>query len=172
MCTLTGSALTQTSSVLVCDSFRVNVLLVSPDKKCITAGTKDNDDFSPKVCLVVFDSMTSFSSSCLFSCVFFYHITLVQHDVVSTMIHISMDSWCLVCWQVMYTESLTSPSEDEDPLCQSVPVAGCQAAVFIPTQPARLAVIHCTDRPHNKALSVFDVSIKKTKYKTAIQGED
>lgn len=43
---------------MVHDSFKVNVLLVSPDKKWITAGTKDNDDLSPKVCLVVFDSLT------------------------------------------------------------------------------------------------------------------
>lgn len=79
---------------------------------------------------------------------------------------------CVVCWQVIYTESVTSPSEDEDPLCRSVPVAGCQAAVFIPTQPARLAVIHHNERPNNKVLSVFDVTLKKTKYKSEIQGED
>lgn len=70
---------------------------------------------------------------------------------------------------MIYTESLTSPSEDEDPLCQFVPVAGCQAAVFIPTQPARVAIIH--ECPNNKVLSVFDVSIKKTKYKSEIQSE-
>ncbi|XP_074499973.1 F-box/WD repeat-containing protein 12 [Sebastes fasciatus] len=118
VCTLADSALTKTSSIMVCDSFKVNTLLFSPDKKWITAGTKDSDDLSPKV---------------------------------------------------IYTESLTSPSEDEDPLCQSVPVSGCQAAVFIPTQPARLAIIHRSERPNNKALTVFDVSIKKTKYKSDIQ---
>ncbi|XP_078111482.1 F-box/WD repeat-containing protein 12 [Sander vitreus] len=118
VCTLADLALTQKSSVMVCDTFKVNTLLVSPDKKWITAGTKDNDDLSPKV---------------------------------------------------IYTESLTSPCEDEDPLCQSVPVSGCQAAVFIPTQPARLAIIHHNQRPNNKALTVFDVSIKKTKYKSEIQ---
>ncbi|GAA6216413.1 F-box/WD repeat-containing protein 12 [Lates japonicus] len=117
VCTLAESALTKKSSIMVCDTFKVNILLVSPDKKWITAGTKDNDDLSPKV---------------------------------------------------TYTESLTSPSEDEDPLCQSVPVTGCQAAVFIPTQPARLAIIH-KERANNKALTVFDVSIKKTKYKSEIQ---
>ncbi|XP_073325460.1 F-box/WD repeat-containing protein 12 [Pagrus major] len=118
VCTLADSALVKKSSVMVCDSFKVNILRVSPDKKWIMAGTKDNDDLSPKV---------------------------------------------------IYTESLTSPSEDEDPLCQSVPVIGCQAAVFIPTQPARLAIIHHNERPNNKVLSVFDVSIKKTKYKSEIQ---
>lgn len=117
VCTLADSALTKKSSIMVCDTFKVNTLLVSPDKKWITAGTKDNDDLSPKV---------------------------------------------------IYTESLTSPSEDEDPLCQSVPVTGCQAAVFIPTQPARLAIIHHNEHPNNKALTVFDVSIKKTKYKSDI----
>ncbi|XP_034552317.1 F-box/WD repeat-containing protein 12 isoform X2 [Notolabrus celidotus] len=118
VCTLADMSLTQKSRVMVCDSFKVNTLLVSPDKKWIIAGTKDNDDLSPKV---------------------------------------------------FYTESLTSPSEDEEPLCQSVPVTGCQAAVFIPTQPARLAIIHHNQRPNNKALTVFDVSIKKSKYKSEIQ---
>uniref|UniRef100_A0A3Q3B5P1 Si:ch73-142c19.1 n=1 Tax=Kryptolebias marmoratus TaxID=37003 RepID=A0A3Q3B5P1_KRYMA len=118
VCTLADVTLTKKSSLMVCDSFKVNVLLVSPDKKWIVAGTKDSDDLSPKV---------------------------------------------------IYSESLTSPLEDEDPLSQSVPVAGCQAAVFIPTQPARLAVIHHTGRRGNNALTVFDVSIKKTKYKTEIQ---
>ncbi|KAM7404950.1 hypothetical protein PAMP_012249 [Pampus punctatissimus] len=118
VCTLAGSALTKKSSIIVCDTFKVNVLIVSPDKKCIMAGTKDNDDISPKV---------------------------------------------------IFTESLTSPSEDKDPLCQSVPVTKCQAAVFIPTQPARLAIIHCKESLNNKALTVFDVNIKKAKYKSEIQ---
>ncbi|XP_071332761.1 F-box/WD repeat-containing protein 12 [Trachinotus anak] len=117
LCTLADSALTKKSSMMVCDTFKVNILLVSPDKKWIAAGTKENDDLSPKV---------------------------------------------------IYTDSLTSPPEDEDPLYQSVPVTGCQAAVFIPTQPARLAIIH-KERSNNKALTVFDVSIKKTKYKSEIQ---
>ncbi|KAF7668083.1 hypothetical protein LDENG_00033940 [Lucifuga dentata] len=115
--TLAGSALTRKSSVVVCDTFTVNILLVSPDKKWIVAGTKDNHDCCPKV---------------------------------------------------MYTESLTFPSEDEEPLCHIVPVAGCQAAVFIPTQPARLAIIHYNDQQKNKTLTVLDISIKRTKYKSEI----
>ncbi|XP_049608871.1 F-box/WD repeat-containing protein 12 [Syngnathus scovelli] len=118
LCTLAGTALTKKSSTMVCDSFNVNILLISPDKKWITAGSKDNVDLSPKV---------------------------------------------------IYADSLTSPCEDEDPLCQSVPVSGCQAAVFIPTQSARLAMVHCNERTHNKALTVFDVSIKKSKYTSQIQ---
>lgn len=118
ICTLADLTLTKRSSLMVCDSFRVQILLVSPDKKWIMAGTKENDDLSSKV-------------------------------------------FC--------SESLTSPSEDEDPLCQTVPVPGCQAAVFIPTQPARLAMIHKTERRGNRALTVFDVSIRKMKYKTEVQ---
>uniref|UniRef100_A0A673CGL9 F-box domain-containing protein n=1 Tax=Sphaeramia orbicularis TaxID=375764 RepID=A0A673CGL9_9TELE len=119
VCTLAGSGLTKKSNVMVCDTFKVNTLLVSPDKKWITAGTKDNDDFSPKV---------------------------------------------------MYTESLNSPSEDEETLSQSLPVTGCRAAVFIPTQPARLAIVHHSElTQNNKVLTVLDVSLKKSKYKTEIQ---
>lgn len=43
---------------MVCDTFEVNILLVSPDRKWIMAGTKDNNDLSPKVFLVVIDSLT------------------------------------------------------------------------------------------------------------------
>lgn len=63
MCTLEGSALTKKSSIMVCDNFRVNILLVSPDKSWIAAGTTDNSDFCPKVLLVVFDSTVFFTSS-------------------------------------------------------------------------------------------------------------
>nr|XP_061803667.1 F-box/WD repeat-containing protein 12 [Nerophis lumbriciformis] len=118
LCTLAGTALTERSSIMICDSFKVNILLVSPDKKWIIAGSKDNVDLSPKV---------------------------------------------------IYTDSLTSPCEDEEPLCQFVPVTGCQAAVFIPTQSARLAMVHCNERSNNKALTVFNVSIKKSKYTSQIQ---
>lgn len=72
---------------------------------------------------------------------------------------------------MIYADSLTSPCEDEDPLCQLVPVTGCQAAVFIPTQSARLAMVHCNEHTNNKALTVFDVSMKKSKYTSQIQGE-
>uniref|UniRef100_A0A1A7WW60 F-box and WD repeat domain containing 12 n=1 Tax=Iconisemion striatum TaxID=60296 RepID=A0A1A7WW60_9TELE len=118
VCTLADCSLSKKSSVVVCDSFRVDLLLVSPDKKWVMAGTTEGADLSPKV---------------------------------------------------ISTESLTSPPEDEGPLSQLVPVSGCQAAVFIPTQPARLAVIHLSESRADKALTVFDVSIKKMKYKTEIQ---
>lgn len=117
MCTLAGPSLTKKSSNIVYDTFSVNILLASPDKKWITAGTTENNDFCPKV---------------------------------------------------FYTESLTSPSEDEEPLCQSVPVIGCRAAVFIPTQPARLAVLHHNDLERKNDITIFDIIMKKTKYKSEI----
>ncbi|KAF6729249.1 F-box/WD repeat-containing protein 12 [Oryzias melastigma] len=116
--TLAGFTLTSTSRVVVCDSFRVNLLLVSPDKKWVVAGTKGNGDLFPKV---------------------------------------------------ISSESLTSPSEDEGPLCQSLPVTECKGAVFVPGLPARLVVIHhSADLTHNNILTVFDISIKKMKYSLEI----
>lgn len=49
MCTLAGPSLTKKSSIIVYDTFSVNILLASPDKKWITAGTTENNDFCPKV---------------------------------------------------------------------------------------------------------------------------
>lgn len=74
MCTLEGSALTKKSSVMVCDSFPVNTLLVSPDKRWIAAGTADNSDFSPKVFLVLFDLF--FTSSSMLRGVFVYRFII------------------------------------------------------------------------------------------------
>lgn len=49
MHTLTGFTLTTKSRVVVCDSFKVDLLLISPDKKWVVAGTKDSSDIFPKV---------------------------------------------------------------------------------------------------------------------------
>uniref|UniRef100_A0AAV2M0F2 F-box/WD repeat-containing protein 12 n=1 Tax=Knipowitschia caucasica TaxID=637954 RepID=A0AAV2M0F2_KNICA len=114
--TLAGPDLTKRSTFMVCDSFRVTTLLISPDKKWIAAGTSDNIDLSAKV---------------------------------------------------MYTESFTSESEDEEPVVQSLPVAGCQAAVFIATHASRLVIVH-TGPQRSNILTVFDICLKKSKYKTEI----
>lgn len=87
-------------------------------------------------------------------------------------ISIFLSFLCLLCRQVISRESLTSPAEDEAPLCRPVPVRGCWAAVFVPTRPARLAVVHGAEGSANKALTVFDVGVKKTKYKAEMQGGD
>ncbi|XP_070300458.1 F-box/WD repeat-containing protein 12 isoform X3 [Salvelinus sp. IW2-2015] len=123
--TLTSPSLSKLSTLVVCDTFKVNLLLASPDKKWILAGTTENMDMSPKV---------------------------------------------------LSSQSVTCPSEEEDPLCQCLPVSGCSAAAFLPSQPARLATVHCKDNSHsnmhhNKVLSVFDIIIKKTRFKTEIQVE-
>ena len=47
--TLVGPALSLSSRLAVCDSFPVNLLLLSPDKKWVLAASKDNANFSPKV---------------------------------------------------------------------------------------------------------------------------
>ncbi len=70
-----------------------------------------------------------------------------------------------VSGQVFCSESVCLPSEDEDSRSQSLPVAGCCAAVFLPSEPARLALIHSD----NKTLSVFDLDME-SKYKKEIQG--
>ncbi len=71
-----------------------------------------------------------------------------------------------VSGQVFCSESVCLPSEDEDSRSQSLPVAGCCATVFLPSEPARLALIHSD----NKTLSVFDLDMKESKYKKEIQG--
>ncbi|KAI1892199.1 hypothetical protein AGOR_G00130860 [Albula goreensis] len=102
---------------VVYDTFKIDPLIASPDKKWVFTATKENFDMSPKV----------FSS-----------------------------------------ESLICPSEDGSPLCQSVPVSGCHAAAFMPSEPARIALIHSGEDWHSNTVSIFDISTKKSKYETGI----
>lgn len=74
--------LNKKSSIMVCDTFKVNILLVSPDKKWIMAGTKDNNDLSPKVFLVVIDSLTSCLCFLLWSVCFLLLHYLCANDAV------------------------------------------------------------------------------------------
>ncbi|KAI4885510.1 hypothetical protein NFI96_023599 [Prochilodus magdalenae] len=118
--TLSSPLLSQLSRHVVCDSFRLNVLLSSPDKKWILAASKESSDLSPKV---------------------------------------------------FWSQSVCCPVEDEDTLCLNLPVSGCGAAVFLPSQPARLAVIHSDGLSRQRTLTVFDLSLKKSKYKTEPQAQ-
>ncbi|XP_047663420.1 F-box/WD repeat-containing protein 12 isoform X1 [Tachysurus fulvidraco] len=114
---LTSPHLTETSRHVVCDSFGLNVLLSSPDKKWIFTASKDNSDLSPKV----------------FS-----------------------------------TQSVCYPEEDTEAVCVNFPISGCAAAAFFPSSSARVAVVHNTTFNH-KTLSVFELSMKKTRYKQEAQ---
>ncbi|XP_051517478.1 F-box/WD repeat-containing protein 12-like [Myxocyprinus asiaticus] len=116
---LTCPTLSEVSRHVVCDSFSLDLLLSSLDKKWILSASKENIDLSPKV---------------------------------------------------FYSESVCDPVEDEDTVCQSLPVTGCCAAVFLPSQPARVAVIH-KDGLVNNTLSVFDLNIKEAKYKKEPQAQ-
>ncbi|KAI5612040.1 F-box/WD repeat-containing protein 12, partial [Silurus asotus] len=122
--TLTSPQLCELSRHLVSDSFRLNLLLSSPDKKWILTSAKEYADSSPKV----------------FS-----------------------------------TQSVCSPVEDEAGVCESVcvslPVSGCVAAAFFPLQPARVAVVHNDTLLQHNTLSVFQFSLKKSKYKQEAQAQ-
>uniref|UniRef100_A0A4W4F0R5 F-box/WD repeat-containing protein 12 n=1 Tax=Electrophorus electricus TaxID=8005 RepID=A0A4W4F0R5_ELEEL len=117
---LSSPFLSEISRHVVCDSFQINIILSSPDKKWILATSKENFDFSPKV---------------------------------------------------FWSASLCSPVEEEDTVFVSLPVRGCIAAVFLPTQPARVAVIHHWGPVHHTALSVFDLGMKKSKCNMEAEGQ-
>uniref|UniRef100_A0A8C1AZ53 Si:ch73-142c19.1 n=3 Tax=Cyprinus carpio TaxID=7962 RepID=A0A8C1AZ53_CYPCA len=117
---LTCPALSEVSRHVVCDSFSLNLLRSSPDRKWILAASRENLDLRPKV---------------------------------------------------FYSESVCLAAEDEERLSQSLPVAGCCAAVFLPSQPARLALIHSDGRFNNNTLSVFDLTLKESKYKKETQAQ-
>ncbi|KTF84432.1 hypothetical protein cypCar_00040046 [Cyprinus carpio] len=78
--------------------------------------------------------------------------------------------WC-VFGEVFYSERVCFPAEDEDSLCHILPVTGCCAALFLPSQPARLAVIHSDGHFSNTTLSVFDLTMKESKYKKETQAQ-
>ncbi|KAJ8384179.1 hypothetical protein AAFF_G00207970 [Aldrovandia affinis] len=115
--TLTSPSLSQVSHQVVFDTFKIDLLISSADRKLLFAATKEGSDMSPKI----------FSS-----------------------------------------ESLICPSEDGSALYQSVAVSGCCAAAFLPTEPSRMVLIHDSEDWQNSALSVFDISMKKSKYQVDI----
>ncbi|XP_067228515.1 F-box/WD repeat-containing protein 12 isoform X1 [Chanodichthys erythropterus] len=117
---LSCPVLCEVSRHMVCDSFRLNLLLSSPDRKWILAASKEKFDSSPKV---------------------------------------------------FYSESVCCPAEDEGSLCHSLPITGCCAAVFVPSQPARLAVIQSDGLFSRKTISVFDLTLKESKYKKEPQAQ-
>ncbi|KAF5888119.1 F-box/WD repeat-containing protein 12, partial [Clarias magur] len=117
---LTSPQLSETSRHVVCDSFALNILLSSPDKKWILAASKDNSDLNPKV----------------FS-----------------------------------TQSVCGPEEDSEAVCVCLPVHGCAAAAFFPSQAARVAVVHSGSDLRRNTLSVFEFSLKKSRYKLEAQAQ-
>ncbi|XP_062871802.1 F-box/WD repeat-containing protein 12 isoform X2 [Trichomycterus rosablanca] len=117
---LSSPDLSKISGHVVCDSFRLNVLLTSPDHNWILAASSESSDLSPKV---------------------------------------------------FWSSSVCRSVEDDEPLCSSLPVGGCRAAVFLPSQPARVAVIHSGAQLNQTALTMFDLSLKKSKYKQELQAQ-
>uniref|UniRef100_W5N9K8 Si:ch73-142c19.1 n=1 Tax=Lepisosteus oculatus TaxID=7918 RepID=W5N9K8_LEPOC len=118
--TLASPTLSQVSHVVAFDTYKIDVLLASPDKQWIVAATQDNYDLSPKV----------------FSC-----------------------------------ESLSCASGDETPVSEVLPVSGCLAACFFPSEAARVLILHSDGLRATTAVSIFDITSKKTKYKTVVIAE-
>ncbi|KAL4646373.1 F-box/WD repeat-containing protein 12 isoform X1 [Arapaima gigas] len=114
---LTSPTLSLISHQVIFDSFSLDLLVSSPDKKWILAETTENTDSNPKV---------------------------------------------------FFSQSLICPADGDPPLSQSLPVSGCLAAVFLPSDPARVAVVHDNEVLNSKSLSVFEIVLKKSKYKVEV----
>ncbi|KAL2103915.1 hypothetical protein ACEWY4_000783 [Coilia grayii] len=116
--TLMSPSLSKLSRYVVFDSFRLDLILSSPDKKWILTASRDCSEFSPKVFL---------------------------------------------------SQSLCSGPEGEGPVSASLPdsACGCCSAAFVPSHPARVAVIHSGPLSQKKRLSIFDISMKMMKYEEA-----
>ncbi|XP_063064113.1 F-box/WD repeat-containing protein 12 [Engraulis encrasicolus] len=71
--------------------------------------------------------------------------------------------------KVFLSESLSSGPEGEGPVSTSLPssATGCFAAAFVPSHPARVAVVHSGQLSRTKRLCVFDISMKMMKYEEA-----
>lgn len=87
--------------------------------------------------------------------------------------NITIETVCVcVCFgrQVFSTQSVCCPVEGDEAVCVSLPVSGCAAAAFFPFQPARVVVVHAAAALNHKAVSVFDISMKRSRYKQEAQG--
>uniref|UniRef100_W5KNE5 Si:ch73-142c19.1 n=1 Tax=Astyanax mexicanus TaxID=7994 RepID=W5KNE5_ASTMX len=72
---------------------------------------------------------------------------------------------------VLWSESVCCPVAGEKVVSMNLPVCGCSAAVFLPSQRSRLAVIHTDGLHDQRTVTVFDLSLKKSLYKEEPQAQ-
>ncbi|XP_074860971.1 F-box/WD repeat-containing protein 12 isoform X2 [Carettochelys insculpta] len=69
--------------------------------------------------------------------------------------------------KVFYTDCLISP-KDEPPLSSSLPVNKCVTICCFPKAPARVAVMHKDYMSAEMNITVFDLAVRKSKYKMEV----
>ncbi|XP_043406383.1 F-box/WD repeat-containing protein 12 isoform X5 [Chelonia mydas] len=114
--TLEVPNLNQVSCIAAFQNSSIDLLLCSPDKQCLVAGSTENANTFPKM---------------------------------------------------FYTDCLINPV-DEPPISSSLPVNNCAVVCWLPKAPARIAVMHQDRMSVQRNITVFDLAVKKSKYKTEV----
>uniref|UniRef100_A0A8D0G1R6 Uncharacterized protein n=1 Tax=Sphenodon punctatus TaxID=8508 RepID=A0A8D0G1R6_SPHPU len=114
--TFEATSLNQASHIIAFQNSGIDLLLCSPDKQWIVAGSTNSASVSSKV----------FYAECLID------------------------------------------STDEPPISNSLPISKCTAACWLPNQAARIAIMHEEHAAFQMNITVFDIALKKTKYKLEI----
>ncbi|KAM7169843.1 F-box/WD repeat-containing protein 12 isoform 1-T1 [Macrochelys suwanniensis] len=114
--TLEVPNLNQVSCITAFQNSSIDLLLCSPDKQWLVAGSTENANTSPKV---------------------------------------------------FYTDCLINPA-DEPPVSSSLPVNNCAVVCWLPKAPARIAVMHQDRISVQRNITVFDLAVKKSKYKMEV----
>ncbi|XP_075795794.1 F-box/WD repeat-containing protein 12 isoform X2 [Pelodiscus sinensis] len=108
--------LNQVSHITAFQNSSIDLLLCSPDKQWLVAGSTENADTSLKI---------------------------------------------------FYIDCLINPT-DEPPISCSLPVNNCAVVCCLPKAPARIAVMHKDGMSVEMNITVFDLAVKKSKYKTEV----
>uniref|UniRef100_A0A8C8RYE7 F-box domain-containing protein n=1 Tax=Pelusios castaneus TaxID=367368 RepID=A0A8C8RYE7_9SAUR len=108
--------LSQVSFITALQNSSIDLLLCSPDKRWLIAGSTENADTSPKI---------------------------------------------------LYTDCLINPT-DEPPISSSLPVNKCAVVCWLPKAAARIAIMHKDHVSAQMTITVFDLAIKKSKYKMEV----
>ncbi|CAM4599294.1 unnamed protein product [Caretta caretta] len=114
--TLEVPHLNQVSCIAAFQNSSIDLLLCSPDKQWLVAGSTENANTFPKM---------------------------------------------------FYTDCLINPV-DEPPVSSSMPVNNCAVVCWLPKAPARIAVMHQDRMAVQRNIIVFDLAVKKSKYKTEV----
>ncbi|XP_030424395.1 F-box/WD repeat-containing protein 12 isoform X2 [Gopherus evgoodei] len=69
--------------------------------------------------------------------------------------------------KIFYTDCLINPA-DESPASGSLPVNNCDVGCWLPKAPARIAVMHQDHMSVQRNITVFDLAVKKSKYKMEV----
>ncbi|EMP38515.1 F-box/WD repeat-containing protein 12 [Chelonia mydas] len=202
--TLEVPNLNQVSCIAAFQNSSIDLLLCSPDKQCLVAGSTENANTFPKLAYADFPGFRTpyLPGQLLPSIAQLLRALAATGACESTLPVGSPDTLAELCkesssvYGQLYGTGLNGPKlrnssyvnnvagvdmfctdclinpVDEPPISSSLPVNNCAVVCWLPKAPARIAVMHQDRMSVQRNITVFDLAVKKSKYKTEVLEEN